>query len=83
MRGFFVYINKQYMAILVNMKKYVLIHEHQYGVDNHYFQSDSNLDSLLRNIESVFEILEVDFEESKGESYTLTELPTELKTVIL
>ncbi len=67
------------------MRKFILVHQHSYGEDAIYFQSNSTVEGLLTNINSVFETLSISYEEEKGDTYSLVQIPSELelKTVIL
>lgn len=66
------------------MKTFILLHIHKYGESIYYFECNSTKEGLEKNVYSVCEILDIDFEEEKNEYISFHELKDdELKTVIL
>lgn len=64
------------------MKKFILTHTHKYGVTTYVFESNSTISGLESNLNSVCDILHIDFDDTV-ETITISELPDQLFTVIL
>lgn len=64
------------------MKKFILVHEHEYGFTTYVFKSNSNLESILEQRYSVLEILNINFDED-SDNIIIDEFPEKIETVIL
>lgn len=67
------------------MKKFILIHEHKYGVDVYHFQMETTLtvDEMTHEYsEEICKFLEVEFDEDR-DCGTFIEVSGEFKTIKL
>ena len=59
------------------MKKYILVHNHEYGVTVHHIKTNhKDVDEVINDMEKkIIPALNIDFEEDKNETIDIFDLP--------